>query len=297
MTAVSMASRQSRRERRAAKAQQRRGPVDYLQRGVAAHKAGRLRAAEADYRTLLKTEPDHGDALHLLGVLLHQQGESGKGIRLLARSLEKVPDNAVFQRDLAQVLFEMGKQRRDPRRLKLARHELQNALARRPHDVTLMITLGECLVLLQAWEDAERQFRAALSLAKNQPRLENNLGYVLLKLGDEAAAEATLRKALVGDPNLAEAHANLGRLAESRHDFDAAIEHYQHSVGIAPGYLTGRQLLAKALAALGRIDAARDTLADLVSKPDASAETIATLGMVEYRAGRLEDAELSLIHI
>ncbi len=294
MTGVAMATGQSRRERRAAKAQQRRAPVDYLQRGLAAHQAGRLRAAEADYRAFLKTNPDHGDALHLLGILLHQQGESGEGIRLLERSLEAAPDNAVFQRDLAQVLFDVGKQGRDPRRLKHARHELETALGQQPKDLALLVTLGECLVLLRAWEDAERQFRAALALAGDQPRLLNNLGYVLLNLGDETAAETTLKQALAGDSNLAEAHANLGRLAERRYDIETAAGHYRRSVEIAPAYLTGRQLLAKALAALGRTDAAREALADAASQADATAETVATLGMVEYRAGRLEDAEALL---
>ena len=39
-----------------------------LQRGIAAHKAGRLRDAEKFYQGILQTQPDHPDANHNLGV-------------------------------------------------------------------------------------------------------------------------------------------------------------------------------------------------------------------------------------
>lgn len=290
MTGVVMRTGQSRRERRAAKAKQRSAPVDSLQRGIAAHQAGKLAKAETDYRRVLTEDPDNADALHLLGILLHQRGQSTAGIRLLDRSLEKSPGNVTFQRDLAQVVFDVGKAARDPRMLKRARKELESTVGMLPQDPAPLVTLGECLVLLREWEHAERRFRAALVLTGDHPQLHNNLGYVLLNLKDIDAAEAAFRKALEAVPEMAEAHANLGRVAERRRDLESAVVHYQRAVDCAPGYLTGRLLLATALAALGRQDAARAVLADVVGRQDATADTIATLGMIEYRAGKLDAA-------
>ena len=38
------------------------------------HQAGRLQAAEQIYRQILQAEPDHADALHLLGMINAQAG-------------------------------------------------------------------------------------------------------------------------------------------------------------------------------------------------------------------------------
>ena len=39
------------------------------------HQVGRLQAAEQIYREILAEQPDHADAIHLLGVLAHQAGQ------------------------------------------------------------------------------------------------------------------------------------------------------------------------------------------------------------------------------
>ena len=39
------------------------------------HQAGRLQAAEQIYRQILAVEPNHADAIHLLGVIAHQAGK------------------------------------------------------------------------------------------------------------------------------------------------------------------------------------------------------------------------------
>ena len=40
------------------------------------HQAGRLQAAEQIYRQILAVEPNHADAIHLLGVIAHQVGST-----------------------------------------------------------------------------------------------------------------------------------------------------------------------------------------------------------------------------
>ena len=40
--------------------------------GLQHHQAGRLQAAEQIYRQILAVEPNHADAIHLLGVIAHQ---------------------------------------------------------------------------------------------------------------------------------------------------------------------------------------------------------------------------------
>ena len=55
--------------------------------GFAHQQAGRLKRAEALYRKALAKDPDHADALHLLGVIAYQCGKNGPAIQLIERAL------------------------------------------------------------------------------------------------------------------------------------------------------------------------------------------------------------------
>ena len=51
------------------------------------HQAGRLSEAEGMYRQLLKDQPNHFDALHLLGVIHHQRGHHAEAVRHIDAAL------------------------------------------------------------------------------------------------------------------------------------------------------------------------------------------------------------------
>ena len=48
------------------------------------HQAGRLQAAEQIYRQILAVEPNHADAIHLLGVIAHQAGKHELAVQYIA---------------------------------------------------------------------------------------------------------------------------------------------------------------------------------------------------------------------
>lgn len=56
-------------------------------RAYAAHRAGRLAEAEHGYRTALADNPADADALHLFGVLRHQQGQHAEAADLVGRAV------------------------------------------------------------------------------------------------------------------------------------------------------------------------------------------------------------------
>jgi len=72
-------------------ARQRAGLLRTIRSGFAHHQAGRLGRAEALYRRALEKDPDHADALHLLGVVAYQCGKIGPAIRLIERALPALP--------------------------------------------------------------------------------------------------------------------------------------------------------------------------------------------------------------
>ena len=54
-------------------------PASTGKEAVRLHQAGELGRAEALYREAIAAAPDDADALHLPGVLAHQQGQSALG--------------------------------------------------------------------------------------------------------------------------------------------------------------------------------------------------------------------------
>ena len=58
-----------------------------LREAVRLHQAGDLGRAEALYREAVAAAPDDADALHLLGVLSHQKGQSALGVGHIERAL------------------------------------------------------------------------------------------------------------------------------------------------------------------------------------------------------------------
>ena len=62
-----------------------------LQRGVAAHKEGKLQDAERLYRAILQSQPKHPDANHNLGVLTVFLNKADAALQLFKTALEANP--------------------------------------------------------------------------------------------------------------------------------------------------------------------------------------------------------------
>ena len=62
-----------------------------LKDAFALHTQGRLKEAERAYAGLVAQQPGNFQALHLMGVLLLQQGETTRGQEFLRRSLKLEP--------------------------------------------------------------------------------------------------------------------------------------------------------------------------------------------------------------
>ena len=75
---------------------------DLIERGLEHHRAGRLSEAQTLYEQALSLKPRHPDALHLLGLVALQNGDSTAATTLLERAIQAQPRNPAFHADLAQ---------------------------------------------------------------------------------------------------------------------------------------------------------------------------------------------------
>jgi TolB-like protein/Tfp pilus assembly protein PilF len=117
-----------------------------------------------------------------------------------------------------------------------------------------------------------------------------NGAYLPVEEGYRKAREATER-ALALDPNLAEAHAAMGRIKRD-YDWDwaGADASYQRALALGPGNALVVRGAARLAATLGRLDEALALDREAVELDPLSAGTYLNLGSDAYSAGRVDEA-------
>ena len=88
------------------------------------HSKGELALSEAMYRSVLKEFPNQPEALHFLGLAIHQAGRSEEAVKLLRKAVEIKPDYDAAFGNLGNAL--VGLERYDEYRGSL--HDLQSSL-------------------------------------------------------------------------------------------------------------------------------------------------------------------------
>jgi tetratricopeptide (TPR) repeat protein len=213
------------------------------------HRAGRLREAEAEYRRVLALQPNHPDALNLLGVIAQQSGRTDEAIRLLGSAVLAQPGNAVFYSNLAQVLVETGD-------YKTAAELSSRAVALKPDYACAHNNLGNALRGLGRQDDAAHHYRQAMTCDPAFAEPCNNLGVVLQAREQLDEAVALYRAALQHNPRLYQAHSNLGSALRECGELDEALVCYRHALELKPDFADAHAGLAALHIDLGQFDAA-----------------------------------------
>jgi tetratricopeptide (TPR) repeat protein len=233
-----------------------------LTAAVAAHRAGLWDEAERLYREILAAQPDHVDALHLLGLVDRQAGRLDGAIDRLQRAIALKPDFADALGNLATVLTEAGRPdealaareqalalRPDhlPWRLQFARSldasgrreealsHLRVAAERHPADAGAWRQLGLAQSRRDLWSDARLSFEKVATLDPEDAENWMNLGSALRQTGDGPASELAYRRSLALRPGHAPAWSALGALFRSQRRFTDADAAYTRALELAPG--------------------------------------------------------------
>ena len=112
-----------------------------LEAGLAHHRAGRLPQAEAVYRQILATQPDHADAVFLLGVAALQTGDPARALHLIIRAVKLQPRNSAYHSNMAVALRALG---RRGEAIASYREALLHQPGNLETDIELELLLGEC---------------------------------------------------------------------------------------------------------------------------------------------------------
>lgn len=248
-----------------------------LDLALAMHRAGKLGLAESHYLRVVKLDPGHDEAWHLLGVVAFQQGHAPKAIRHFRRALELRPRHAQALNNLALALKATGD-------LDGAREAFARALAVRPEYVEAALNLGLLEEARGEIAAAESVWRQALAWRPDDPAVLTCLGNLLRRLerSDEAIAVLSrvhdLAPGAESAGNLALALIDAGRYREARALAEAAC-------AAEPDTALWHEALGTAARLEGDAEAAVMALERASSMPGATAGTALELGLARNAAG------------
>ncbi|MFM0594072.1 MULTISPECIES: tetratricopeptide repeat protein [Paraburkholderia] len=214
-------------------------------RAFAAHRDGRLDDAERDYRATLQGNPTHVDALHLLGVLRHQQGQHAEAAELVRRAVKLRPEDAALQLNLGNALKALGQ-------IDNAIEQFRNALTLAPSFPMAHYNLGNAYASQGRHEDAADAFEKSLRLQPDDASSHNNLGNARHALGQHTEAIASFTRALQLRPGHAGALNNMGMSLNALDRADEAIPCFQKALAAEPRFVAAHFNLANTFDATGR---------------------------------------------
>ena len=216
------------------------------------HQAGRLQAAEQIYRQILAVEPNHPDAIHLLGVIAHQAGKHEVAVEYIGRAIGLKGNAAAFHNNL-------GEAYRALRRISEAVACYRRALELKPDYAEAHNNLGVAFKDQGKLDEAVACYRRALELKPDYAEAHNNLGNALKDQGKLDEAVACYRRALELKPDFAEAHNNLGIVLKDQGKLDEAVACYRRALELKPDFAEAHNNLGSALEEMGDLQGAEDS--------------------------------------
>jgi protein O-GlcNAc transferase len=205
------------------------GVAELLAVGVGHHRAGRLPEAESCYRQTLAAQPDHADALHLMGIIAQQMGRHDVAVDLIRRAITRNGNNPAFFCNLGDALRDLGN-------LADAVAACGHAIRMKPDFAEAHSNLGLALKGQGRLDEAIAAFREAIRINPALAEAHFNLGNALRDVGRLDEAVAACRQATRVDPGSAKAHCNLGTALSDQGRFDEAAVAYREAIRLKPDF-------------------------------------------------------------
>lgn len=259
-----------------------------LDPAIALYRQGRLAEAALACRRAVAVKPEFARGLHLLGILRRRQGDAAGGVVTLFRAIRADPLNADAVAAIATGLNALGQDRGafnacghslvlDPgqaavwalraslqmgdelislrhaaeareRRARWASH----AARVQPLSAEFQSGLGKALGACDRFDEAGAAYRRALVLDPGLAPVWSGSGTVLGRTGgDRRSVLRVFERAVRIDPNLAEAHANLGTYLQECGEAEAARAAFERAIAADGQFAMAHLDLAQVLLAQG----------------------------------------------
>jgi len=264
--------------------------------GLALHQQGKLAEAARIYSDVLQQQPNHFDALHLLGVLAAQTKKTELAVKLLTKAIRLNADVAAahsnlgiallhlkrsaealasydtaiaLKPDFAEAHYNRGIALRDLKRPGDALASYDTAIALKPDNAEAHYNRGNALRDLKRPEDALASYDKAIALRPDHADAYNNRGAALLDLKRFEEALASCDKAVGLEPGHADAHNNRGNALRELQRPEEALASHDTAIALKPDFAQAHYNRGIALTELKRSEEALASYDDAIAlKPD-----------------------------
>jgi protein O-GlcNAc transferase len=292
-------------------------PEPTFQHGLALHRQGRLADAAQVYREVLRRQPTHFDALHLLGIIAFQSNRPEVAVELIRAAISLndtvaaahnhlgIPlrrlglldealasyDRAIaLQPDFAEAHNNRGNALRDLGRTEQALASFDRAIALKPDYAEAHNNRGYALAVLARIEEALASFDQAIALRPDFAEAHNNRGNALRDLERIEAALASFDRVIALQPDFAEAHNNRGYVLARLMRIEDALASFDRAIALRPDYAEAHVNRGNALRDLARIEEALACFDRAIALQPDHADAHLNRGHALRDLGRIEDA-------
>jgi tetratricopeptide (TPR) repeat protein len=197
-----------------------------VQRAAAALNAGNPQDAERIAGEVLKTNPRHAGALHIVGYALLMQRRFDDAIAAL-EPVARSQHDPEFDTQLAIALRGAG---RDDDALA----RLKRASKRKPPFAAAFLELGDLLISLKRYDEAIEILNRGLEAAPMMPEMSVQLGYALLERRDFADAKSVFARTLGIAPDRYNALFGMAKAHQELGECQAAADYFRRCLAIRP---------------------------------------------------------------
>ena len=250
---------------------------------LAYHQKGKLAEAQEIYVDILKTQPKHFDALHLLGVIAHQTKNNQRAVELIGKAIKVNSGVAAAHYNLGNALGALGK--RDE-----AISSYNQAIHLKSDYFEAYNNLGNILNGLGNFKEAIPYFTQAIQLKRGYFDAHYNMANALNELGRFKEAILSYTEAIQLNPSYSVAHYNLANVLHELGIYDEAITSYIQATKLDPGYIAAHYNLGNALQKIAKYDGAIGSYNQAIQlKPD-HVDAHNNLGNALNELGNFEEA-------
>ncbi|HUB24703.1 MAG TPA: tetratricopeptide repeat protein [Tepidisphaeraceae bacterium] len=288
------------------------------------HNAGQIAEAQNIYAQILTAQPNHADAMHLMGAARMQRGSPAEAVDWIRGAIAINPNVADWHITLGVALDGLD-------RMDEALIEFRRGAELAPNRPEVLANLGNALRKAGKVDESITVCRRALSIHPDQPAACINLGLALREKsvgGSPEVLEEAIRvlrkasvlspkeaqplvhlalcfgqkrqwdqgieccrKALVAQPGSAEAHNVMGSLFREMGRLEEAAAESRQALAIRPTFVEGHLYLGLALRDLGKIEEAAQCFRSAIALRPQNAEAHNALGHVLCTLGQYAESE------
>jgi len=254
-----------------------------IQRAIAFHQSGKIKAAQEIYAKILTQNPHHANALHLSGLAAFQSGDHESAVRQIQKAIGIFPHDPVYYINLSAVFL-------SSRKYDDAISCYENIIQMQPDQADAHIRMGSVYKEKGEKEKAISCFEKAMNLKSADPGTWVNLGVQMKSISRPDDALICYEKALSLQPDFAEVHYNIGNVLREQARPEEALVRYQKAVHLKPSYSEAWYNIGNTFRDLKRVNDALSAYRKALELNPAFADALNNMGLVYKEMGRNEEA-------